>query len=76
MLRFPIVGVVMLVIALWVMDDIDDEAIRACRVEERGLAPRAEVGGYGSIYGAEKEGVGPFVGAKEAVTNELGVGCL
>ena len=75
MLRFPIVGVVMLVIALWVRDDIDDEAIRACRVEERGLAPRAEVG-YGSMYGAEKEEVGPFVGAKEAVTNELGVGCL
>ena len=48
--RFPMVGVVTWVIAVvWVRDDIDDEAIRACRVEERGLAPRAEVGGYGSI---------------------------
>ena len=72
------VGVVTWVIAVvWVRDDIGDEAIRVCRVvEERGLAPRAEVGGYGSIYGAEKEEVGPFVGAKEAVTNELGEGCL
>ena len=42
------VGVVTLVIAVvWVRDDIGDEAIRVCRVvEERGLAPRADVGGY------------------------------
>ena len=46
MLRFPIVGVVTLVIAVvWVKDDIDDEAIREWMVvEERGLAPRADVG--------------------------------
>ena len=45
--RFPMVGVVTWVIAVvWVRDVIGDEAIRVCRVvEERGLAPRAEVGG-------------------------------
>ena len=44
MLRFPIAGVVTLVIAL-VKDGIDDEAIREWRVvEERGLALRADVG--------------------------------
>ena len=43
MLRFPIAGVTLL-IAL-IKDGIDDEAIREWMVvEDRGLAPRADVG--------------------------------
>ena len=41
------VGVVTCVMAVvWVSDDIGDEATRVCRVvEERGLVPRAGIGG-------------------------------
>ena len=41
------VGVVIWVMAVvWVSDDMGDEATRVCRaVEERGLVPRAGIGG-------------------------------